>query len=94
VFTWDETKRRRNIAERGIDFALVEAFDFISALTFPDRRFDYGEHRQISIGFIGRRLHVLVFTLRGVDIRVISLRKANEREIKQYETQDGAVGGR
>jgi uncharacterized DUF497 family protein len=94
VFTWDEAKRQRNIEERGIDFALVEAFDFISALTLPDRRFDYGEHRQISIGFIGRRLHVLVFTQRGADIRVISLRKANEREVKLYEAQGGAVGGR
>ena len=38
-----------------------------------------------AFGFIGERLHILVFTARGEDTHVISLRKANKREVKRYE---------
>lgn len=38
----------------------------------------------MALGFIGDRLHVLVFTMRGQTLRVISLRRANERECARY----------
>ncbi len=85
MFTWDEAKRQRNTVKHGIDFADVEQFDFADALIFPDDRVDYGEIREIAIGLIGERVHVLVFTRRGEDTHVISLRKANEREIRRYD---------
>jgi uncharacterized DUF497 family protein len=85
VFTWDEAKRRRNIAERGIDFAEVERFDLDNAYVFVDAREDYGELREVAFGFIGERLHVLVFTRRGADVHVISLRKANRREVRRHD---------
>jgi uncharacterized DUF497 family protein len=49
-----------------------------------DTRHDYGEKRYVALGYIGPRLHVLCFTPSGLGIRVISLRKANSREIKLY----------
>jgi uncharacterized DUF497 family protein len=62
-------------------------WDWDTALTAVDRRQDYGEQRHVSIGFIGDRLHVLVWTERKACSRVISLRKANAREIKRYADQ-------
>lgn len=50
-----------------------------------DDREDYGELRMKALGFIGVRLHVLIFTERGDKIRVISLRKATKREVEAYE---------
>jgi uncharacterized DUF497 family protein len=54
----------------------------------PDNRRSYGEERYIAATPIGARLHVVVFTIRSGTLRIISLRKANRREIKRYETQD------
>jgi uncharacterized DUF497 family protein len=51
----------------------------------PDDRYDYGEDRTQTLGLIGGRLHMLVFTMRGDVLRAISLRKANRREAKLYD---------
>lgn len=81
---WDDDKRAANLEKHGVDFAAVRDFEWDTALTAPDRRREYGEPRFVSIGFIGRRLHVLVWTPRGGSFRVVSLRKANAREVKRY----------
>lgn len=81
---FDPAKDQRNVAERGISFALAADFDFDTALIARDDRRDYGEPRFMALGFIGDRLHVLVFTMRGQTLRVISLRRANERECARY----------
>lgn len=47
-------------------------------------RASYDETRNIALGYIKRRLHVLVFTIRRQTVRVISLRKANQREVRAY----------
>ena len=52
-----------------------------------DDREDYGELRMIALGFIGNVLHVLVFTERGDNVRVISLRKATKPEVKAYDPE-------
>jgi uncharacterized DUF497 family protein len=83
--TFDPAKSARNIAERGISFERAREFDFEGALYLPDDRKDYGEKRIRAMGRIGRRLHVLVFTMRGPVLRVISLRKANRKEVQSYE---------
>jgi uncharacterized DUF497 family protein len=93
VFTWDEAKRQRNVVKHGGDFADIERFNFATAFTYLDDRFDYGETREIALGFIDERLHVLVFTRRAGDIHVISLRKANDREIRRYTQAIGRVEG-
>lgn len=85
MFTWNEAKRLRNVAERGLDFILAEELNLDLAVIVVDDRYDYGEVREIALGHIRGRMHVLVFTRRGDDVHVISLRKANAREIKRYE---------
>lgn len=85
-YSFDPAKNAANIAARGIDFAAVErGFEFDVAVVATDDRRDYGEVRKVAVSFIGERLHVLVFTMRGDTCHVISLRKANRREIGRYE---------
>ena len=84
MFEWDEAKRRANLAKHGVDFTLVEAFEFETALVEADERRAYGEDRKTALGFIGPRLYVLVFVTRSGLVRVISLRKANRREMERY----------
>jgi uncharacterized DUF497 family protein len=81
---YDAAKSRRNAERRGLDFA--EAMELLSGphVTKPDARRDYGEPRIIAYGFVRGRLHVCVYTLRGDVHRIISLRKANRREVDAY----------
>lgn len=82
---WNPVKRQWTLDTRGLDFADVEFFEFDTADTVTDRRTDYGEIRQVSTGYLHGRLCVLCWTYRGDQtIRVISLRKANDREQKKY----------
>ncbi|MBU4612115.1 BrnT family toxin [Achromobacter sp. GG226] len=83
--TYDVAKNDRNIADRGLSFDLVRRFDWNSALVAEDTRNDYGEPRFQALGMIDGRLHMVVFTAREVSLRVISLRKANAREVARYE---------
>jgi len=83
---WDEAKNAVNIDKHGIDFAdLAELFERPMLCRRDDRR-DYGEERWIAIGTVEGRAMVVVFTEREPDIiRVISARKANQRERQRYE---------
>jgi uncharacterized DUF497 family protein len=85
--SFDAAKNVRNIATRGISFEQALAFEWDRALIVEDTRKDYGERRFQAIGLIAERLHVLVFTPRSGRTRVISLRRANKREVKRYEAQ-------
>ncbi len=84
---FDQAKDEANIRQRGISFKLAARFEFNTALIWKDTRTEYGEERYCSIGHIGERLYVLVFTPRDDAMRVISLRKANKREVKRYEQE-------
>ena len=80
-------KRDVTLAERGLDMArAAEIFDG-ATLTVVDDRKDYGEIRQITIGFLDGRMVVMVWTQRGETRRIISLRKANEREQTAYASR-------
>jgi uncharacterized protein len=67
-----------------VDFSAIESFQWEHALVEPDVRKLYGENRYRAIGLINGRLHVAVFTLRGENFRIISLRKANKREESKW----------
>lgn len=83
--TSDPAKRAKTLVERGIDLEADGAEVLSGAtLTFEDDRFDYGETRLISIGFLRGRMVVMVWTPRGETAHVISMRKANDREQKAY----------
>ena len=83
-YEWDENKCEANLAKHDVDFDTVRGFDWQTAQVFEDLRFDYGERRFWALGLIEDRLHVLAFTLRDNAVRVISLRKANRREVTYY----------
>ncbi|WP_245269278.1 BrnT family toxin [Rhodomicrobium udaipurense] len=53
-------------------------------LTFPDVRFPYGEERFITVGYLARRMVLLAWTPRGAARRIISMRKANDREQRKF----------
>ena len=80
---YDPRKNERNIELRGISFDKAALFDFDNALEVE--QVIYNEIRYFSLGEIEGRLHALVYTLRGDSVRVISLRKANAREVRLYE---------
>ena len=82
---FDPAKNARNIRERDLSFERVAEFDFETALLWEDVRKAYPEPRYVALGQIGGRLHVLCFTPIREGIRVISLRKANPREVSHYE---------
>lgn len=87
--TFDAVKREKALRERGLDFARArEVFDGLT-ITLPDQRQDYGEPRFITAGWLDERLVVLVWTPRGLARRIISMRKANEREIDKYKQSLG-----
>ena len=83
--SFDPAKNKHNLASRGLPFTLVEQLDWASAIIEEDVRKNYGERRYLALGFIEDRLHALVFTPRAGKVHVISLRKANQREVKDYE---------
>ena len=82
--TYDITKRNKTLLERGLDFADAKTLFAGHHFTSEDSRQDYGEVRLISIGLLQERMIVLVWTPRGADRRIISMRKANEREQALY----------
>lgn len=82
---FEPDKNAVNIRDRGLSFALASAFDFETAVYVIDTRKDYGETRIRALGYLGKRLHVLVFAETEKGIRVISFRRANKREVKHYE---------
>ena len=84
MYEWNGAKRKSNLSKHGVDFAAVEFFLWEDALVIEDSRKNYGERRFLAFGPMGARLHCMVFSVRGENIRVISIRKANSREVKRY----------
>ncbi len=83
--SFDPGKNERNVTDRGLPFGLIEQLAWSSALIEEDLRKNYGERRYLALGLIGDRLHAVVFTPRADEVHVISLRKANQREVKDYD---------
>jgi hypothetical protein len=85
-FEWDPTKSDECFTERGFDFAYVlRVFLDGDRLIHKDTRWDYGEDRYQLMGIIDGRVFFVVYTIRGTTIRIISARKANQREVHDYE---------
>lgn len=81
---FDPAKSLQNETKHGVSFAVADDLEWDTALIVEDKRYRYGENRMIGIGYIGNRLYVVVFVDRGNVRRIISLRKANIREVKRY----------
>jgi hypothetical protein len=78
--TYDPAKNERNIRERGLSFERAQEFDFETAYLGTEVR--SREIRKLAVGYLERRLHCYLVTPGG--IRVISFRRANEREARRY----------
>jgi len=83
-YVFDPGKDAANRAKHGVSLALAEVLFAGPHLSVSDDRFEYGEVRQVAFGLIGNRLFVCVYAHRDGERRVISLRKANKREVKRY----------
>jgi len=79
---FDPKKNERNLRERGLPFERAADFDFETAGIYLESR--DGETRRVAIGYLEKRLHVLCYLPLEHGIRVISFRKANQREAKRY----------
>jgi len=90
--TFDPKKDAANIAKHGVSLAMSESLEWDTLECKADTRRDYGEPRQIGYVIADDRLYCVVFVDRPADApterRVISLRKANSREVKQYESDN------
>jgi len=83
-YTHDPKKLAKNVANHQVWFHEADNFEWETAVIKIDARKRYGEVRFVATDLIGTRLYVLVFTLRETFVRIISLRKANPREVKHY----------
>jgi len=81
---FDPDKRLKALNERGLDFARANEVFASPHLTVQDDRRDYGEVRFMTIGLLDQRMVVMIWTHREPAIRVISMRKANDREYTIY----------
>lgn len=82
---FDPVKNEINVEKHGISLDMALCIDKETAYIIEDSRNQYGERRLQMFGFIEERLFIMVFTLRDNFMRVISLRKANEREKRRYK---------
>ena len=84
---FDPAKNAVNIRDRSLAFEKAAEFDFSTALIVEDVRREYPERRFQALGYIGQRLHMLVFSRIAGGVRVISFRKANKREVARYKNK-------
>lgn len=85
-FEWDTLKQMTNLDKHGLDFFDAHERWESPMLVAIDQRYHYGENRFIALGVLKKRVVVCAYTTReNKTIRIISFRKANSREIKQYE---------
>ena len=83
---FDAAKDEANIAKHGVSLAAAADIDLEGAVIFEDLRLEYGERRFNAFAPLNGRLYAMCFTVRGDVIRVIGLRKANQREREEYES--------
>lgn len=81
---FDPQKDRVNREKHSVSLALARDLEWDEALIHEDTRMAYGEIRMIAVAPIRSRLYVVVYTDRLECRRIISLRKANDREVKAY----------
>ena len=79
-FSWDESKRRLNLKDHGLDFVDAPRVFEGPTFTFEDDRFAYDERRFMTLGFLGGLVVSIVHTETTSRIHVISFRKATKNE--------------
>ena len=88
LFEWDESKRRRNVDDHGVDFIdIVEVFDGRPTFTYRSPRND--EDRWGTVAIVKDRFDLVVWTPRGERRRIISAYRADDWEIREYRALHG-----
>lgn len=81
---FDPVKNKRKHAKHGVWLAAATDFECATAVVWPDIRNDYGEPRMLALGYVGLRLYCLAYVDKTEGRRIISMLKANQREVKRY----------
>ena len=87
-FTYDSAKNDSNITKHGLSLSEARLLDWDSAISYIDSRKNYGEERRVALALIKQRLYCVVYVEVKIGKRIISLRKANVREIEKYEKEN------
>ncbi len=82
---YDEVKDELNKSKHGVSLALGHVVIENRIGEVRDPR-DYGEVRHIAFGLVAKRLYVCVYTMRNEAYRLISVRRANRREIQRWQS--------
>ena len=90
---FDPAKHEITLMTRGLNLADAVLVFAGPTLTVEDDRKDYGEMRQITIGLLDGRMVLIAWTQRGDTRRIISMRKANDREVLKYSPAFTKSGG-
>lgn len=83
-FEFDPAKDASNQAKHGVSLSIAGELDWDAALVWVDERFEYSETRMIALAPKTNILYYVAFVDHGEVLRVISLRRANRREVKYY----------
>jgi uncharacterized protein len=81
---FDPVKDASNQTKHGVSLALAAELEWDAALVWVDTRYEYGELRMIALAPEFNVLYYVAFVDRGEVRRIISLRRANRREVKHY----------
>ena len=88
-FEWDDAKDTANAAKHGVEFAIASnVFRDVFAIERIDDRQEYGEERYNIIGMVEGRMLLVVYTMRGEAIRIISARGATPHEQRRYHEEN------
>jgi uncharacterized DUF497 family protein len=86
-FSFDPEKDRSNFEKHGFSLSKASLLDWDDALSWVDKRKDYGEVRTVALAPMNQRLYCVVYVDSNLGRRIISFRKANNREIDRYEEE-------
>ena len=84
LIEFDPFKDESNRDKHGVSLTRAAELAWDEALLWIDDRVDYGECRMVALAPLGEVLYCVTFVDRGHVRRIISLRRANRREVKHY----------
>lgn len=87
IIEFDPSKDVANREKHGVSLSFASELEWDTALFWTDDRKDYGEDRRCALVIAGQRLYFVAYVPRGKKRRIISLRKANVREVNRYVEQ-------
>jgi hypothetical protein len=83
-FEFDPAKDASNQAKHGVTLCIAGELNWDAALVWVDERFEYPEMRMVALAPKTNILYYVAFVDHGEVFRIISLRRANRREVKHY----------